>query len=59
MKTNADYQRSFKKRMRDNGFKQITIWVAPEDLEAVKKFNKGGKPAVPVQPSNLHAVDSD
>ena len=45
--------------MRDNGFKQITIWVAPEDIETVKKFNKGGKPAVPVQPSNLHAVDSD
>jgi hypothetical protein len=35
---NAEYQRTFKKRMRDAGLVSVEIWVLPENKEQVREY---------------------
>jgi len=34
---NADKQRAFRERMRADGYRQITIWLSPENSKRVQK----------------------
>ena len=38
-KLNSEIQREFKDKMRSNGFKQITIWIHPDNETSVRKFS--------------------
>ena len=38
MKTNTERQSDFKKRMRENGFTQITVWVKPSIIKKLKTY---------------------
>lgn len=37
-KNNAAHQRAFKDKMRQDGFRQITVWVHQDDAQALKAY---------------------
>ncbi len=39
-KTNKAIQSAYKARMREGGFKQITLWVKAEHVDKVKSYVK-------------------
>jgi hypothetical protein len=40
MKSNREVQKDFKQRMRDNGYKNLLIWVSEKDKKLIDKYKK-------------------
>ena len=56
--TSAQKKANYRKKMRAAGFKEISVWVAPEQAETVREFAEAlPKPSKPSQEGQSSLFD--